>query len=298
MTALSDESTLQGVEPAESELEESLKDLARLEEVIERWEETQVRTVAAVRETVERLNREAMRRLIKAVKDVPEARGALKEAVSDPLLRSVLDYHGLLKAPRKPLEARVQEAIASVRPQIQSHGGDVELVGIRDGSVAEVKLSGNCNGCPSSSITLHHGVEEAISALAPEIERVVQVKGSPKPGADLVQLRTSPFSLERRGFSDVSSVDEVPSGAVVAVEVDGQSVLLTRVGDSIKAYRNACSHLGMPLDGGDVEGGIITCPFHGFEFALDTGDCLTAPDVTLVSGEVTLQSERVWVKLP
>ncbi|MEM6530970.1 MAG: NifU family protein [Myxococcota bacterium] len=298
MTALSDESTLQAVVPEESELEESLNDLARLEAVIERWEETQIRTVTAVRETVERLNREALRRLIKAVKDVPEARGALKEAVSDPLLRSVLDYHGLLKAPRKSLEERVREAIESVRPQLQSHGGDAELVGIRDGSVAEVRLTGNCNGCPSSSITLHHGVEEAIAVHAPEIERVVQVRGTPKPNAELVQLRTSPFSLERRGFTDAACVGDVPSGAVIAVEVDGQSVLLSRVGDTVKAYRNACSHLGMPLDGGEVAGGIITCPYHGFEFALDSGDCLTAPDVTLVGAEVQIEKERVWVKLP
>ncbi|MEM6734187.1 MAG: NifU family protein, partial [Myxococcota bacterium] len=245
MSAVSEEQALGAAastpEPTSNdELEGFLRDLQRLEEVAHHWEETQVRTLTAIRETVEGLHREAIRTLIRAVKDVPEARPALRKAVSYPLVRSVLDYHGLLKPPAPTLEDRVRAALETVRPQIQSHGGDVEFVGLRPPGTVEVRLTGNCKGCPASAVTLHHGVEEAVVAAVPEIERVIQVKGPSSSSNDLVQLRVSPFaSLEGRGFVETLSVSDLAANQVKVAEVDGVSVLLTLASGQVKAYRNA-----------------------------------------------------------
>lgn len=62
-----------------------------------------------------------------------------------------------------------------------------------------------------------------------------------------------------------------------AVEVAGQQILLARVDGRVAALSNACSHAGMPLDGGDVDDGCITCPFHGSVFRLDDGTVVRGP---------------------
>jgi len=61
-----------------------------------------------------------------------------------------------------------------IRPALQGDGGDIELVAL-DGRVAQVRLTGACNGCPSSSVTLKMGVEALLREEFPDLEGVVQV---------------------------------------------------------------------------------------------------------------------------
>ncbi len=62
----------------------------------------------------------------------------------------------------------------SINPQIQSHGGAVELVDV-EGTTVYVRLSGGCQGCASANATLKHGIEKAIRQVVPEITEVVDV---------------------------------------------------------------------------------------------------------------------------
>ena len=55
------------------------------------------------------------------------------------------------------LKDEVKKAIDEIRPQIQVHGGDVELINVEDG-VVKVRLTGACVGCPMSQMTLQYGV--------------------------------------------------------------------------------------------------------------------------------------------
>jgi nitrite reductase/ring-hydroxylating ferredoxin subunit len=95
----------------------------------------------------------------------------------------------------------------------------------------------------------------------------------------------------------VATLDEVPEFSVVAVQLAGNSLILHRQGATVKCYRNACSHLGYPLEKGKVEDGFITCPSHGFQYKLETGECLTAPDISLHSYPVKIKDDKVFVKL-
>jgi Fe-S cluster biogenesis protein NfuA len=72
------------------------------------------------------------------------------------------------------IKNRVQEALNDIRPQIQSDGGDVELVAI-EGDVVKVRLVGHCAGCPMSQITLKNGIETYVKERVPEIQRVESV---------------------------------------------------------------------------------------------------------------------------
>ncbi len=74
--------------------------------------------------------------------------------VEDGVVASLLLIHDLYPVPR---EARVQEALDSVRPYMESHGGNVELLGISDG-VARLRLEGSCHGCAASASTLELAV--------------------------------------------------------------------------------------------------------------------------------------------
>ena len=69
---------------------------------------------------------------------------------------------------------RVAAIIERVRPFIQNDGGDIELVEVFDNK-AKVRLSGNCVGCPSASMTLYMGLEQAIKDEIPEFEELVVV---------------------------------------------------------------------------------------------------------------------------
>jgi len=103
----------------------------------------------------------------------------------DELVSHLMLIHGIHP---EPVEVRVREALAEVRPYLESHGGDVELLAVAEDGV-RVRMQGNCNGCPSSSLTLKLAIEEAIHKHAPEIDRIEAEEPAPEPaGPALIQL--------------------------------------------------------------------------------------------------------------
>jgi Fe-S cluster biogenesis protein NfuA/nitrite reductase/ring-hydroxylating ferredoxin subunit len=278
--------------------EELGRDLERLDSIVDGWEGAQRGTVTALVATVESLNREALRRMIAHFKQDPAGVALLKSSLADPWIRNVLVYHGLVRPPPPSLEARVEKALAGVRPQLESHGGDVELVAITSPDSVEIRLLGSCDGCSSSGITLKLGVEEAIREACPEIKTIVALP--PKRGSGLVTLSLkaptveSPFSV---GWDDAGPAAAVREGALSSVDLPKASVLLALVGGKIKAYANACPHLGMPLDQGSLEGDVLTCRYHGFRYHLDEGTCLSAPEIALVAYPVQIHEGRVLVQV-
>jgi len=69
------------------------------------------------------------------------------------------------------IEALMDE---QVRPALGAHGGDVEIVEVRD-NIVYLKLTGGCQGCAGARMTLKNGVERIIKDKYPEIEEVVDV---------------------------------------------------------------------------------------------------------------------------
>src|SRR5919107_3273313 len=92
----------------------------------------------------------------------------VRAAAGDDLVAHLLLLHDLHPV---PVEDRVQAALDEVRPYLDSHGGAVELVAVRDG-VAVLRMEGSCKGCPSSTLTLRHAIEQAVFKAAPDVERV------------------------------------------------------------------------------------------------------------------------------
>lgn len=78
-------------------------------------------------------------------------------------------------AEKEKLLEKVSRTLEKIRPYLQSDGGDIEMVDITDDYVARVKLTGACNGCPFSMMTLKAGVEQALIKEVPEIVEVVAI---------------------------------------------------------------------------------------------------------------------------
>jgi Fe-S cluster biogenesis protein NfuA len=115
-----------------------------------------------------------LERLLGHVAEAGEAGNEIPDACArDDVVGGLLLLHGLHPL---DLEARVRQALESVRPYLHSHGGNVELLDVRDG-VVRLRLEGNCHHCPSSALTMQQTVEEAILGKAPEVT-AVEVEGA------------------------------------------------------------------------------------------------------------------------
>ncbi|MDJ0867753.1 MAG: NifU family protein [Myxococcota bacterium] len=279
----------------ERSLEALVGDLESLERVVESWDEPGHRqAVQALRTTLEDIQAGAFRRLIQSVKASPEGLAALRAAVDDPWVFNVLSYHGLLRPPEPSLHDRIEAALASVRPALAGHEGDVELVSV-DPPEVRIRLLGTCDGCSFSGDTVRLGIEKAIFEAAAEITKVSVVQGRGSGLLTISSPDTSPFA---RPWEDAGPRETVPEGGTRVVELAKASVLLTAIGGELRAYANACAHLGMPLDDAELRDGVLTCPYHGFRYALDTGECLTAPDVQLPRYPARVEDGRVLVQVP
>lgn len=70
---------------------------------------------------------------------------------------------------------KLESVLDKIRPAIQSDGGDVELINIREDNVVEVRLKGACNGCPMATLTLKAGIERIVKEEIPEVVEVISV---------------------------------------------------------------------------------------------------------------------------
>lgn len=75
----------------------------------------------------------------------------------------------------------------------------------------------------------------------------------------------------------VASVDALPPGNHVVVDVDGADVVVFNVDNKFYALEDVCTHDGGILTGGSIEGDAIVCPRHGAKFCIRTGAALSAP---------------------
>ncbi|QBI53549.1 NifU family protein [Streptomonospora litoralis] len=92
----------------------------------------------------------------------------MRRMADDELLRGLLVLHDLHP---EDTATRVEEALERVRPYLGSHAGDVELLEVGENEV-RLRLRGNCEGCPSSAVTVKESIERVIAEAAPEIGEI------------------------------------------------------------------------------------------------------------------------------
>jgi Fe-S cluster biogenesis protein NfuA/nitrite reductase/ring-hydroxylating ferredoxin subunit len=281
-----------------ADLASLLGDLEQVEAAFVHWEDAPRRTAEAYGRAIEALYGEALRRLVRSLKTEPAALAAMKKVVGDEVVYAVLRRQEII---RPSLNERVEAALTGIRPMLAMHGGDVELVSVEPPAIS-VRFLGACDGCPASSLTFHEGVSKAVKDTCPEITTITQLKGMSNGSSQVAAIQAatliSPFDLNRGdGWRRAGELAQIPQGGVRAFDVAGQNVLLARLGSVVTCFDNACAHLGLPLDDGRVERGVLECPHHGFRYDLSSGACITAPSVQLRARAVRIVGDRVEVSL-
>lgn len=178
-----------------------------------------------------------------------------------PIAQAVLAMYDLAPVDER---LRVEEVLDEVRPYIESHGGEVTLLEVNDG-VVHLQMSGACHGCVGSAITLRRGIEERLREHYPGFREVVA--HDPEP---LLQIE----NLRRPVFEPAGSLADLPAGELVAVEVDGRSILVLNLGGEPFAFRNACPaepERDLRLEGGRLAEHVLICPWHNCAYDARTG---------------------------
>jgi Fe-S cluster biogenesis protein NfuA/nitrite reductase/ring-hydroxylating ferredoxin subunit len=243
----------------DSSPEELLERVQRLSERVERLEDPEARDaaqelVAAILEM-----HGAGLATIGGVLDEagPAGETAKAKLVADPVVASLLLIHDLYPV---PLEQRVGEALEEVRPYMESHDGNVELLGI-EGGVVRLRLAGSCDGCPASASTLELAIKEALEKAAPDLvglEVEGLVEAMPPSGTPLPVIQNGNGDLGPRWLS--LGAPKPPAGEVSRVEVGGTAIALANVGESLLAFRDRCAACGEPIAAGRLKGGVLGCP--------------------------------------
>ena len=69
---------------------------------------------------------------------------------------------------------KIEGALDEIRPYLQTDGGDISLVEVSDDYIVKVKLSGACETCHVSMMTLKNGVEVAVKNAVPKVKKVIE----------------------------------------------------------------------------------------------------------------------------
>lgn len=91
--------------------------------------------------------------------------------------------------------------------------------------------------------------------------------------------------------------EDVAEGALLGRDVEGERLLLARVGGEVRAYRDACPGSPMPLSTGAVREGVLLCPWHDCRFDLESGRRVDREGAPLEAVPLTVRDGEVRVGL-
>ena len=257
--------------PAEDRPEKLLERVQELQDRLDSVGDPATRKVAdELVSAVVQMYGAGLERIIERMLAAGEAGEQIAVALTDDqYLATLLLIHDLHPV---PLEARVQEALDSVRPYMESHGGNVELLSL-DNGIARIHLRGSCSDCSASAMTLELAIKQALEQAAPDLEGL-EVEGvAPQTmdgtGLPMVTGSAPPTAMElpvvmsappaAPAWFDVESVEELADGAIVPVAVAGNELMIANVEGTLLAYRDTCAGCGAPLHDGDLRSGALSC---------------------------------------
>jgi nitrite reductase/ring-hydroxylating ferredoxin subunit len=97
-------------------------------------------------------------------------------------------------------------------------------------------------------------------------------------------------------FVKVAEADQIPAGRMKLVEANGERIALANVGGTFCAFSDECTHDGGPLSEGELEGEIVTCPWHFSRFNVRTGEIVDSPaEEEVQTYDVRVEDGAVYV---
>lgn len=191
------------------------------------------------------------------------------DLIHDNIVRGLLLIHGL--HPHE-LATRLREALDKVRPYMESHGGNVELLSLEN-DFARLRLQGSCKTCPSSAVTLELAVRHAIEEACPDLAGF-EVEGA-------IAAETARHSYPRAEWIEIENARQLPEGGFLTCQAEGMGLFICRVNGKLYAYRDRCPACNVPLHLGTVEVGMVSC-LEGHRYSVpDAGRSPDSPALHL-----------------
>jgi nitrite reductase/ring-hydroxylating ferredoxin subunit len=98
-------------------------------------------------------------------------------------------------------------------------------------------------------------------------------------------------------FERAAKLSEVPAGAIKTVQAGGKVLALANVAGTLYAIDNTCLHRGGPLGEGQLDGKVVTCPWHGWQFDVTTGKAVQNPSAGVGCFKTEVRGDEVFVEL-
>ncbi|MCA9087799.1 MAG: Rieske 2Fe-2S domain-containing protein [Planctomycetaceae bacterium] len=96
----------------------------------------------------------------------------------------------------------------------------------------------------------------------------------------------------------VCSPNEISDGKGDEFTVAGRIVAVYRIGEEFHAMDGICAHAGGPVGKGMLRGCVVTCPWHGWQFDVTTGQHCLTPQIRQETFGCKVEGDQVWVELP
>ncbi|MBI4568868.1 MAG: Rieske 2Fe-2S domain-containing protein [Planctomycetes bacterium] len=98
-------------------------------------------------------------------------------------------------------------------------------------------------------------------------------------------------------FVKVAARTELAPGVGRCVNAGGREIAIFNVNGVFHALDNTCPHVGGPLGEGDLAGSVITCPWHGWQFDVTTGECKSGMKTRATSLPVKVVGDEILVEV-
>lgn len=95
----------------------------------------------------------------------------------------------------------------------------------------------------------------------------------------------------------VAKTSDISAGQGKSFNINDQEIAVFNQDGQFFAIDNTCKHRGGSLVEGTLEGDTITCPLHGWQYKITSGECLMNPQVTLQTFAVKVENDEVCLEL-
>ncbi|HEX4135358.1 MAG TPA: Rieske 2Fe-2S domain-containing protein [Bryobacteraceae bacterium] len=99
-------------------------------------------------------------------------------------------------------------------------------------------------------------------------------------------------------YKKLASLNELPEGTLIEVVQGAELYALCNVGGEVRAIAGVCPHNGGPLGQGALDGSVVSCPWHAYEFDSATGTCLFDDALQIATYPVRIEAGDILVDLP
>lgn len=181
------------------------------------------------------------------------------------------------------MDSRLTTALSDVRALLLPYQADVELLPETTANTLSIRWQGLNESTQLRDLAILKLVKQAETIFLNACPELQHIWHYPQ---DIPTAEGAWYS--------VAPILHIPHNGMYVFEIRIEnklySLLLSRLGMKVTCFNNQCSHLEMPLDHGKVSHGTVTCPFHGYQFCLETGTCFNAP------GKLVPHSVRVGLQ--